>query len=161
MVAVKNLVEAVHVFAGQRLATRSYILPITAKEVTGNGNQAFLVLVHDIERNRRNFGPAVTFFVAVADDAQEVVIAFLVFHKESQALKRRRILLACTRGIDINMTTVNSLYRRKALLLARLVHILTAGLDFQDAEHGSVVRKSNSRSIFCGSGFQNAIETRR
>ena len=161
MVAVKNLVQRIHVFARLAVATRRNVLPVAAKEVARDSDKAFLVLVHHLKRHRGNFGPAVAFFVAVTHDAEQVVIALLILDKQGQAFKSRRVLLARARGIHVNMAAVNGLYRREPLFLALLVQVLAAGLDFQDTEHGSMVRKGDRRGVIRSSGVQDAVETCR
>ena len=159
--AVKNLVEVVHELACLGLTTRRHVLSITAKVIARNGNNAILVLAYHIQRNRGDFGPAVAFLIAVTHNTEQVVIARLVFDKQGEPLIRNRVLHGGARGIHIHMTAVNRLYRRKALLLAGLVHVLSARLDFKNAEHGAVVCKGYGGRIFGCSRCQNAIKASR
>ena len=157
MVVVKNLVEGFHVFAGNAIAPSRDTLAVLAKEIACNGDNAFFMLFDNRQRHRRNFCPAVTVFVAVTHNAEQIVITGFIFDQKRQSLKCNRIFLISTRRVHINMAAVNRLYRRQPLFFAGLVHVFSAGLNFKNTEHGTMVGKGDCRRVFVGGGCQNAV----
>ena len=130
VVMIKNLVEGFHVFASNAIAPCRHTLAVLAEEIACNGDNAFFMFFDDRQRNRRNFCPTVTIFVAVTDNAEQVIIARFVFDQKSQPFKCRRIFLVRARRIHVNVAAVNRLYRRKPLFFTGLVQVLSASLNF-------------------------------
>ena len=130
VVAIKNLVEFEHEVAGRSLTTSSHILSVTAKEISGNSNEARLVFGYDTQGDGRNFRPTVRFLITETDNAKQVVIAFLVLHQERQAFVGGRILLRRSGRINIDMAPQHRLDGREPLFLTLLVQGLPAFLEF-------------------------------